>query len=49
VLRAAIVQDARTDRVLMLGWMNEEAERRTRESGEVWLWSRSRERLWRKG
>jgi phosphoribosyl-AMP cyclohydrolase / phosphoribosyl-ATP pyrophosphohydrolase len=29
--------------------MNEEAERLTRESGEVWLWSRSRERLWRKG
>ena len=49
MLRAAIVQDARTDRVLMLGWMNEEAERRTRESGEVWFWSRSRERLWRKG
>ena len=49
MLRAAIVQDARTDRVLMLGWMNEEAERRTREDGEVWFWSRSRERLWRKG
>jgi phosphoribosyl-ATP pyrophosphohydrolase/phosphoribosyl-AMP cyclohydrolase len=49
VLRAAIVQDARTDRVLMLGWMNEEAERLTRETGEVWFWSRSRERLWRKG
>jgi phosphoribosyl-AMP cyclohydrolase / phosphoribosyl-ATP pyrophosphohydrolase len=49
MLKAAIVQDARTDRVLMLGWMNEEAERLTRESGEVWFWSRSRERLWRKG
>lgn len=49
MLRAAIVQDARTDRVLMLGWMNEEAERLTRETGEVWFWSRSRERLWRKG
>jgi len=49
MLRAAIVQDARTDRVLMLGWMDEEAERRTRETGEVWFWSRSRERLWRKG
>jgi phosphoribosyl-ATP pyrophosphohydrolase/phosphoribosyl-AMP cyclohydrolase len=49
MLRAAIVQDARTDRVLMLGWMDEEAERRTRETGEVWFGSRSRERLWRKG
>jgi phosphoribosyl-AMP cyclohydrolase / phosphoribosyl-ATP pyrophosphohydrolase len=49
MLKAAIVQDARTDRVLMLGWMNEEAERLTRETGEVWFWSRSRERLWRKG
>jgi phosphoribosyl-ATP pyrophosphohydrolase/phosphoribosyl-AMP cyclohydrolase len=33
----------------MLGWMNEEAERLTRETGDVWFWSRSRERLWRKG
>jgi phosphoribosyl-AMP cyclohydrolase / phosphoribosyl-ATP pyrophosphohydrolase len=49
VLKAAIVQDAGTDRVLMLGWMNDEAERLTRETGEVWFWSRSRERLWRKG
>jgi phosphoribosyl-ATP pyrophosphohydrolase/phosphoribosyl-AMP cyclohydrolase len=49
VLKAAIVQDARTDRVLMLGWMNDEAERLPRETGEVWFWSRSRERLWRKG
>ena len=49
MLKAAIVQDAPTDRVLMLGWMNEEAERLTRETGDVWFWSRSRERLWRKG
>jgi phosphoribosyl-ATP pyrophosphohydrolase/phosphoribosyl-AMP cyclohydrolase len=48
-LRAAIVQDAASGRVLMLAWMNDEAERRTRESGEAWFWSRSRERLWRKG
>ena len=45
----AIVQDAITGRVLMLGWMNEEALRRTRESGEVWFWSRSRSELWHKG
>jgi phosphoribosyl-ATP pyrophosphohydrolase/phosphoribosyl-AMP cyclohydrolase len=48
-LRAAIVQDARTNRVLMLAWMNEEAERLTRETGEAWFWSRSRQQLWRKG
>jgi phosphoribosyl-AMP cyclohydrolase / phosphoribosyl-ATP pyrophosphohydrolase len=48
-LKAAIVQDAQTNRVLMLGWMNDEAERLTRETGEVWFWSRSREQLWRKG
>jgi phosphoribosyl-ATP pyrophosphohydrolase/phosphoribosyl-AMP cyclohydrolase len=48
-LRPAIVQDAVTGRVLMLAWMNDEAERRTRESGEAWFWSRSRQELWNKG
>jgi len=48
-LRAAVVQDAGTGRVLMLAWMDDEAERLTRETGEAWFWSRSRERLWRKG
>lgn len=48
-LRAAIVQDARDGRVLMFAWMNDEAERLTRETGEAWFWSRSRGRLWRKG
>ena len=48
-LRAAIVQDVRDDRVLMLAWMDAEALRRMRESGEAWFWSRSRRRLWRKG
>jgi phosphoribosyl-ATP pyrophosphohydrolase/phosphoribosyl-AMP cyclohydrolase len=48
-LRAAIVQDAETNRVLMLAWMDDEALRRTRESGEVWFWSRSREEHWHKG
>jgi phosphoribosyl-ATP pyrophosphohydrolase/phosphoribosyl-AMP cyclohydrolase len=48
-LRAAIVQDASTDAVLMLAWMDEEALRLTRETGEVHFWSRSRQRLWRKG
>lgn len=48
-LRAAVVQDATSGRVLMLGWMDAEAEQRTRDTGQVWFWSRSRQRLWRKG
>jgi phosphoribosyl-ATP pyrophosphohydrolase/phosphoribosyl-AMP cyclohydrolase len=48
-LRAAIVQDARDGRVLMLAWMDEEALRLTRQTGEAHFWSRSRARLWRKG
>lgn len=48
-LKAAIVQDAGDGRVLMLAWMDEEAERRTRETGDAWFWSRSRQRLWKKG
>jgi phosphoribosyl-ATP pyrophosphohydrolase/phosphoribosyl-AMP cyclohydrolase len=48
-LKAAIVQDAVTGRVLMLAWMNDEALRRTRESGQAWFWSRSRRELWHKG
>ncbi len=48
-LRATIVQDAETGRVLMLAWMDDEAERRTRESGEAWFWSRSRQEYWHKG
>jgi len=48
-LRPAIVQDADSGRVLMLAWMDGEAERRTRESGEAWFWSRSRQEYWRKG
>ena len=48
-LVAAIVQDADTGRVLMLAWMDEEALRLTRETGEAHFFSRSRGRLWRKG
>ena len=44
-----IAQDWRTGEVLTLAYMNEEALRRTRESGEVWFWSRSRQELWHKG
>ena len=45
----AIVQDDKTGRVLMLGYMDEEALRKTRESGQVWFYSRSRAELWHKG
>ncbi len=48
-LKPAIVQDAESNRVLMLAWMDAEALRLTRETGEAWFWSRSRGRLWRKG
>jgi len=48
-LRAAIVQDAESGRVLMLAWMDEEALRLTRERGEAHFFSRSRNTLWRKG
>jgi phosphoribosyl-ATP pyrophosphohydrolase/phosphoribosyl-AMP cyclohydrolase len=48
-LRAAIVQDETSGRVLMLGWMDEEALALTRSSGLVHFFSRSRQRLWKKG
>jgi phosphoribosyl-ATP pyrophosphohydrolase/phosphoribosyl-AMP cyclohydrolase len=48
-LLPCIVQDARTGEVLTLAYMNDEALRRTRETGEMWFWSRSRNELWHKG
>ncbi len=45
----AVVQDARTRKVLMLGYMNAEALARTQESGRVTFYSRSRQCLWEKG
>jgi phosphoribosyl-ATP pyrophosphohydrolase/phosphoribosyl-AMP cyclohydrolase len=45
----AIVQDAATQRVLMLGYMNREAFELTQSSGRVTFFSRSRQRLWTKG
>lgn len=45
----AIVQDAQTQVVLMLGFMNEEALIRTNETGKVTFYSRSKQRLWTKG
>ncbi|PWH05798.1 phosphoribosyl-AMP cyclohydrolase [Brachybacterium endophyticum] len=48
-LVAAVVQDAVDSRVLMVGWMDDEALRRTLEEGRVSFWSRSRQEYWRKG
>lgn len=45
----AIVQDADTNEVLMLAYMNQEALKRTLASGEAWFYSRSRQALWHKG
>lgn len=44
-----IAQDSRTGEVLMLAWANAEAIELTRSTGELHLWSRSRQELWRKG
>lgn len=48
-LLPVIVQDARSLKVLMLGYMNEEAFDRTQRDGRVTFWSRSRRTLWTKG
>ncbi|MDF2492103.1 MAG: hisI [Microbacterium sp.] len=48
-LVAAIIQQHDTGEVLMLGWMDAEALRRTLTSGRVTFWSRSRQEYWRKG
>jgi len=45
----AIAQEATTQRVLTLAWMNREALERTAATREAHYWSRSRNRLWRKG
>lgn len=48
-LLPAIVQDAETGEVLMCAFMNEEAFRKTLETGKMHYYSRSRDRLWMKG
>ncbi|HSY01553.1 MAG TPA: phosphoribosyl-AMP cyclohydrolase [Acidobacteriaceae bacterium] len=48
-LAPGIVQDARTGQVLMLGFLNEESWRKTKETGFVTFWSRTRQKLWMKG
>lgn len=48
-LIACVTTSAKTGEVLMLGYMNEEALRKTIETGEAHYWSRSRQVLWHKG
>ena len=48
-LVTAVIQDYATNRVLMVGYMNEEAFRLTVETGFATFWSRSRRKLWLKG
>jgi phosphoribosyl-AMP cyclohydrolase len=48
-LVAAIAQEAGTGTILMVAWMNREALAETARSGRAVYWSRSRQRLWRKG
>jgi phosphoribosyl-AMP cyclohydrolase / phosphoribosyl-ATP pyrophosphohydrolase len=45
----AIIQDAKTDKVLMMGYMNEEAFEKTQQEKMVTFFSRSKQRLWTKG
>jgi len=45
----AIIQNAHSNRVLMLGYMNSEALQLSQNSGKVHFWSRSRNQLWLKG
>jgi len=48
-LAPGIVQDAHTGQVLMLGFLNEESWSKTKETGFVTFWSRTRQKLWMKG
>ena len=45
----AVIQDAESNEVLMVGFMNDEALARTRETGYATFYSRSRQKLWMKG
>jgi phosphoribosyl-AMP cyclohydrolase len=48
-LVTAVVQEQGTKDVLMVGWMDREALRRTLDTGRMWFWSRSRQEHWCKG
>lgn len=48
-LVTTVVQDAKTQQVLMVAYMNAESWQLTQETGETWFYSRSRQELWHKG
>jgi phosphoribosyl-ATP pyrophosphohydrolase/phosphoribosyl-AMP cyclohydrolase len=45
----AIIQNAESGKVLMLGYINKESLKKTEQTGHVWFYSRSRQKLWEKG
>jgi phosphoribosyl-AMP cyclohydrolase len=45
----AVIQDYKTGKVLMVGFMDKEAYSKTLETGKVWYFSRTRQKLWMKG
>lgn len=45
----AIIVEEKTQEVLMLAYMNQESYQKTRQTGETWFYSRSRQALWHKG
>ena len=45
----AVIQDYKTNKVLMVGFMNKEAYEKTLETGKVWYYSRTRKKQWMKG
>lgn len=45
----AVIQDAATNEVLMVAYMNRESLKKTVETGLTWFWSRSRRKFWQKG
>lgn len=45
----AVIQDYKTNKVLMVGFMNKEAYEKTLKTGKVWYYSRTRKKLWMKG
>jgi len=48
-LVAVVTQDAKSEKVLTVAWMNRDALQKTVETNEAVYWSRSRKKLWRKG
>jgi len=48
-LLPAVIQDYKTGKVLMVGFMNKEAYEKTLETGRVWYYSRTKQKLWMKG